>query len=93
MLDTSTLLLGQRGRPGQAFDGQSGRMGERGLVGQPGLRGYPGLRGVPGVCLTSGCALLNATANGPPQQLHEPTTQRAPQRVPQRATTRFRGRQ
>ncbi|KAA0717624.1 Collagen alpha-1(IX) chain [Triplophysa tibetana] len=72
--------MGQRGRPGQAFDGQPGQMGERGLVGQPGFRGYPGLLGVPGVCLTSGCALLNATANGPPQQLNEAITQRAPQR-------------
>lgn len=93
MLGTVTILLGQRGRPGQAFDGQPGRMGERGLVGKPGFRGYPGLLGVPGVCLTSGCALLNATANGPPQQLNEAITRRAPQRVPQRATTNFRGRQ
>ncbi|TRY65244.1 hypothetical protein DNTS_014056 [Danionella cerebrum] len=89
---------GQRGRPGRAFDGTPGRIGERGHVGQPGVRGHPGLPGVPGVCLTSGCALLNASANRQqPQSPQVPEVQlggrQTLQRPPKRQSQRNRGRQ
>lgn len=78
------IFTGQRGRPGRAFDGRPGLMGERGHVGRPGLRGHHGLPGVPGVCLTSGCGLLKGTAESTPQQ----ESQSSPRRTPQRPRAR-----